>query len=114
MLSPQDRQKIKTEIVTKLELVKSQIENLRELSKPVPPDNAIGRITRMDAIQQKSISERNLRMAEETLFKLEDALAAVDTPEFGLCMRCRQPIPAARLMALPESKTCVGCAGRLF
>lgn len=114
MLSAEERDKVKKEILEKLEHVKSRVESLSELSKPVAPDNAIGRITRMDAIQQKSVNERHLRTAEETILKLEEALLAVDSSGFGLCSRCQTPIPFNRLMALPESRSCVTCAGRLF
>jgi DnaK suppressor protein len=110
MLSPEDKQKIRAEIIRKLETIKNSIKNLREQSKPVSPDNAIGRITRMDAIQQKSIAEATLGKAEGDQTKLEAALSQVDHPEFGMCLRCHQPIPLGRILAVPETRICVSCA----
>lgn len=114
MRTPAEKEKIKEGISKKIEATKRSIESLKEQSKPVAPDSAIGRITRMDAIGQKSVAEANLRNAEETLIKLEEALVKIEDPDFGLCERCKQPIPIERILALPETKTCVHCVGRLF
>lgn len=81
MLSAEEKDKIREEILKKLELTKNSINGLREQSKPVAPDNAIGRITRMDAIQQKSVAEAALRTAEAVQFKLEDALSKIANPD---------------------------------
>lgn len=43
---------------------------------------------------------------------IDAALAKIDEGTYGLCETCRQPIPAARLEALPASTRCVSCAGR--
>ena len=31
---------------------------------------------------------------------------------YGICERCGRDIPAERLLARPEARTCVACAGR--
>lgn len=112
MIPPEEKQKIREEITRRLGLVKASLAGLQEQSKPVAPDNAIGRITRMDAIQQKSVSERNLRTAEEVAMKLEEALNKLDQPDFGICARCRQQIPLERILVMPESRHCVQCASQ--
>ena len=74
------------------------------------PDNAIGRLTRMEAINSKSINEAALNHAKQTLSKMERALMMIDNPDFGLCRECEEPIPLGRLMIVPESDLCVQCA----
>jgi len=37
------------------------IENYKELTKPIAPENAIGRVSRMDAINNKSVNEAALK-----------------------------------------------------
>ena len=74
------------------------------------PDDAIGRITRMDAINNKSVTEASLRQAEEKLRNLKRVLSKVGTKEFGICIKCAKPIPEARILYRPESLTCVNCA----
>ena len=41
---------------TEVAKTKELIESYREMNKPIAPDVAIGRITRMDAINNKSIT----------------------------------------------------------
>lgn len=100
------RQKI-TDEIAKTEQAVAEYE---ELTKPVSPDDSIGRVTRMDAIQNKSIAEAAFREARDKLNKLKYALSHVGDPEFGKCARCGQQIPIGRIMIRPESPYCVHCA----
>ncbi len=102
--------KLKENITEKMKAIKENIASYKLLTKPISPDNAIGRLTRMEAINSKSINEAALRKARETLSKLERALAKIDTPDFGFCRECEEPIPPARLLILPETDLCVQCA----
>ena len=96
----------------KQEIAKTRdlIETYRDLNKPVAPDVAIGRISRMDAINNKAITAASLRQAESKLKNLEQVLAKVGTKNFGICVRCQKPIPAGRILIRPESQFCVNCA----
>jgi DnaK suppressor protein len=89
---------------------KAQIEEYREMTKPVAPDVAIGRISRMDAINNKSVMEAALRQAEEKLNKLHYVLTKVGSPDFGICLKCKGQIPIGRILLKPESLYCVNCA----
>lgn len=86
------------------------IEEYKLSTEPIAPDVAIGRISRMDAINNKSVVEAALRQAEEKLEKLRYVLTKVDSPEFGICLKCKQPIPLGRILIRPESLYCVNCA----
>lgn len=86
------------------------ITSLKDQSRPVSPDNAIGRLSRMAAIGNKSVSEASLRQAKTKLTKLKYALNQLDQPGFGLCAECETEIPLARIMVMPESLLCVNCA----
>ena len=101
---------LKKNIKEKMEAAKEAIAAYKLLTKPISPDNAIGRLSRMEAINSKSINEAALKKAKDTLSKLEHALAKIDNPDFGLCTECEEPIPFARLMILPETDLCVRCA----
>ena len=105
-----EKNKLELCMKEKIESVKKDIVAFAELAKPVPPDNAIGRITRMEAINSKSINEASLNMAKATLRRIENALKLLDDPDFGYCYECEEPIPFARLMIMPESVYCVKCA----
>lgn len=92
--------------------MKKRIADLKELTKPVAPDCAIGRVSRMDAINNKSVNEAALRKAEEKLQNIDYALAHIHEPEFGVCRKCGAPIPHGRLIVMPGSSLCVRCASR--
>ena len=109
-MKPAERQELKQKIEAALIEVKQNIVDLEELTKPIPPENSLGRITRMDAINNKSVNEAALRMAKIKLNKLNHALAKIDDPKFGNCSRCGRTIQIKRLMFMPESSFCVRCA----
>jgi len=107
------REKLKLHVRDKIEGLKEDIAAYKLRTLPVSPDNAIGRISRMEAINDKSIYDAALNKALQTLPKLERLLTMIDDPEFGLCRECEEPIPFGRLMIMPESDLCVHCAGFL-
>ena len=111
ILETEEREKLKDHIKKKIESLKKDIKSYQTLTQPISPDNAIGRLTRMDAINSKSINEAALDKAKQTLSKMEGALTMINDPDFGLCRECEDPIPFARLMIVPESNLCVQCAG---
>ena len=104
------RAEMKTLMLSRQEELLAEIEVLKELTKPIAPENAIGRVSRMDAINNKSINEAALVQSNKKLRKLEFALIKVDEEYFGLCGRCGNEIPLGRLMLMPESPFCVNCS----
>jgi DnaK suppressor protein len=90
--------------------VEKRIAIYRELTRPVAPDNAIGRVSRMDAINNKSVNDAALREAEQRHRKLLVVLKNINDEDFGICRGCRKPIPEGRLLIRPESSFCVHCA----
>jgi DnaK suppressor protein len=47
---------------------------------------------------------------ESGLIRIERALAKLDEGTYGSCDACGEPIPPARLQAMPDSVLCVACA----
>ncbi len=90
--------------------MQEKIAELKDLTKPIAPDVAIGRVSRMDAINNKSVNERALRQAEFKFQKLNMALEKVDDANFGKCSRCGNDIQEGRLMLMPENTKCIHCA----
>lgn len=107
-----DRILLRTKIEASLKQLEEEIAELRELTKPIAPENAIGRVSRMDAINNKSINEAALRKSEEKNKQLKYALSRIDEADFGLCGRCGEAIQEGRIMLMPESNYCVRCAAR--
>lgn len=112
-MNDEGRAELKKKIVAEIEVQKKLVESFTASSKPVAPDNAIGRLTRMEAISSQGISEASLNSAKTKLHKLENALRKVDLPDFGICARCENPIPEGRVMLMPENVLCVTCAEKI-
>lgn len=110
-MNENEKVKLKEHMTTSLVELESTIASLKELTKPIAPDDSIGRLTRMEAINSKSINEAALRNAKQKKARIETALKEIDDPDFGLCLACEEPIPMKRLMLLPEATHCVKCAG---
>ena len=56
--------------------------------------------------------ERNLALSAQAtaaVEEIDDALRKIDRKYYGGCERCFQPIPKARLRALPFARLCVAC-----
>ena len=87
-----------------------KIKRYEALTQPVAPDNAIGRVSRMDAINNKSVMDAALRKARERLQGLQNHMERLGTREFGRCLKCEQIIPIERILLAPESSFCVNCA----
>lgn len=88
----------------------TEIASLEEMCQPVAPDVAIGRVSRMDAINNKSVAEAALRNAKKKYHGLEYAMKNLDKDDFGICAKCRQSIPEGRILLVPESRYCVHCS----
>lgn len=105
-----DKIKIADKISQEIEKTTNSILEYQKMCKPISPDDAIGRVSRMDAINNKSVLEAALRKAKVKLKNLEVVKAKINNTSFGICMKCNQPIPIPRLILIPESKNCVNCA----
>lgn len=107
-----EKEELKKIIDQQVQLVREEIKELIELTKPVSLDASIGRISRMDAINNKAINEKQLREKKSTLQKLERAQERYEKNELGKCLKCGKEIPFGRLKIMPYTTRCVQCAGR--
>lgn len=90
--------------------LRTMLTSLQAASAPVSPDNAIGRLTRVDAMQAVSVRQALVRDHEAELRMVERALQALADGDYGLCRRCGNEIAEARLRARPHASSCVPCA----
>lgn len=111
MLTVEQKRQLKGKIDTEIATLEDDISHLSEAAKPVSPDNAIGRLSRQEAMQDQQIQLASLNKSKTRLARLQSARNSIDDESFGLCVQCEDPIPFGRLMLMPESTTCVNCAG---
>ena len=97
-------------LLSKREMLESQLSESRDALKPVAPDQTLqGRVSRMDAIQQQGVAVSARKYTSTTLQKIASALKRFETQEFGYCRKCEEPIGYRRLKAQPESALCLSC-----
>jgi DnaK suppressor protein len=78
--------------------------------EPVALDQqAFGRVSRIDAIQQQQMAQAARRAQTLRLSQVRAALEALQNDEYGICRLCEEPIAPARLRARPETPLCLDC-----
>ena len=109
-MTKEEKATIKKTIKSELVQIKNQIAKLRELTKPISPDCSLGRLTRVEAMNEQVI---NLKILDETRTRetrLINALRRVEHEMFGICIECEESIGVGRMLVRPESVRCVRCA----
>lgn len=109
-MTNEEKNKLKVKIESEIEKLQEQLNDLKEDIKPIAPENAVGRLSRMDALNNRSVNEAAMRKAEIRLNALMEAKSNIDQNDFGKCVNCGNTIPMGRLLLRPQSKSCVNCA----
>ena len=90
--------------------LETTLQRSKEAAKPVVLDQqSVGRLSRIDAIQQQKMVEANRRRQTIRLSQTKAAMGAMDDGTYGDCRRCEEPIGWPRLNAKPESTICLHC-----
>ena len=109
-MTNEEKKRLKTKIEEEIVLLQKQIEELQEKTKPISPDCGLGRLTRLEAMGEQHVNNKVLDRSKLRLTRLQNALQRIDTPIFGICIECEEPIGIARMQIRPESVRCVQCA----
>lgn len=72
--------------------------------------SSVGRLSRMDALQQQAMAQNGQARAAATLQRIEAALKRCEDGSYGYCFDCDQPIAPRRLEFDPMALRCVQCA----
>jgi DnaK suppressor protein len=110
MLSEEQRTEVKETIAKMISEAEKELRLLKELTAAVAPDSAIGRISRMDAINNKSVNDAAYRNTRKRLKQLNNVQEMVDDTSYGKCVRCGKPIAYERILIMPEKRVCVHCS----
>ncbi|HSG94746.1 MAG TPA: TraR/DksA C4-type zinc finger protein, partial [Afifellaceae bacterium] len=73
---------------------------------------AVGRLSRMDALQQQAMAQAAERARARDLQRIDAALRRIEDGEYGTCTDCGEAIAAKRLAVDPMASLCAACAGR--
>ncbi len=88
------------------------VESSADSRKTVELDQTkVGRLSRMDALQNQAMSLETERRRQLELQRIEASLKRIEEGDYGYCVACGEQIPLRRLELDPTLPTCVDCAG---
>ena len=95
----------KRDEILELSSISSEARDTVELDQ-----QSIGRLSRMDAMQQQEMAQAEARRRVHDLARIDIALNRIDEDEYGWCAECGEPIAYKRLEIDPAAALCIGCA----
>lgn len=88
----------------------ADLETLEERAPVELDQQAVGRLSRMDALQVQAMALETSRRRATELRRITTALARIDEGEYGYCLECGDEIAARRIELDPAAPLCIGCA----
>lgn len=92
------------------EIRDDDVETMGERAPVELDQQAVGRLSRMDALQVQAMAMETSRRRATQLRRITAALARMDEGEFGYCLKCGDEIAARRIELDPATPLCIGCA----
>jgi DnaK suppressor protein len=89
--------------------LQDDLEQSAQAGETVDLDQPIGRLSRMDAMQQQKMVQAQRERIKLRLGQVRGALASFERDEYGDCRGCEEPIAYKRLKARPEATLCIEC-----
>jgi len=81
-----------------------------DATRPVELDQqAVGRLSRMDSIQNQHMSRDLSERQEARVGAIQSALDRISSGSYGRCIQCGNEIESGRLYVMPEVEHCSGC-----
>ena len=110
-LTPQQIEQLRQLLVAQQDELENLVNSAHSGTQTVTLDQqSVGRVSRIDALQQQQMAIANQQQASAQLRSIEQALRRIDAGgDYGLCEECGEAIAFARLQAQPGACLCIGC-----
>ena len=106
-----DLDDLKTLLEERLAAILEGREAQRKEGAPVELDQTkVGRLSRMDAMQQQAMAQASARRTELELQRIRTALSRLRMGYYGFCTKCEEEIAEGRLQVDPATLVCIDCA----
>lgn len=101
----------------KLLALESELTHLKSTNKNASDiveldQAAVGRLSRMDALQAQAMAQETNRRNELELTRINSALQRIEDNNYGYCLRCDKEISENRLNINPAVTLCINCASQ--
>ena len=106
-----DLKYFKKRLEERLEDLTAGMEHQKKEAAPVELDQTrVGRLSRMDAMQQQAMSQAVARLTDLERQRIQSALGRMESGDYGYCVICDEEIIEGRLRFDPSVLTCISCA----
>jgi DnaK suppressor protein len=109
----EEKREFKAHIEKEIETLSEEIERLQTALYPERGEGPSDKVAHISFKQDQQVHIQRYNEAIKRLNRLKQAYGRIDTPEYGICRECEEPIPLARLRLAPESLYCVACMEEL-
>lgn len=107
---PLELSQIRQRLLDELDKVELSLQGSQTAGETVVLDqSSIGRLSRMDALQQQAMAHGLTERLQMSKRKLHAALHRLDAGTYGLCCQCEEEIEPNRLAHDPAAVFCHGC-----
>ena len=110
MTDSQNLMVYRNQLQKSLSEIEEYLDKTEESAEAVSPDKGLGRLSRMEAMQDQQLILEARRRKKMQKVAVLSALQRIENNQFGDCIFCGKPISPERLEAAPESSTCVSCS----
>jgi len=104
---------LKENIKAQIEKIGQENEKLKPSLYPLKKDCSIDTVAHQALKQEQALAMQRLEENNMRLNRLHSALMRIDTPNYGICEECEEPIALERLKLIPESRYCIECLNEL-
>jgi RNA polymerase-binding transcription factor len=112
-MTPEETDRIAKRLITLREELLAEKELAAEGAAIVELDQSrIGRLSRMDAMQQQAMAVALNRRRDIRLERIKGALLRLEKGTYGCCASCGTDIPEERMKFDPTAFFCQACAAR--
>jgi DnaK suppressor protein len=107
---PADQNKYKKYLEEALDEVGKYLEFSEDAAAAVAPDKGLGRLSRMEAMQDQQLVMEMRRRKKRQLVEIKLAISRLEMGNYGTCVFCGKEIHPERLEVAPEVQTCMSCS----
>ncbi|MFC1493181.1 TraR/DksA family transcriptional regulator [candidate division KSB1 bacterium] len=105
-MNKQDKNETRMIIEAEINSLEKDISELDRQIEEMTSDEDTG----INDIDTTNMNRASLIVAKERLTGLNMVLSGIDKPDFGICVKCKNPINIERIKVIPESRLCISCA----
>ena len=109
-MNPNDLERYQKKLEELISDIESYLKKSEDSAAAVEPDKGLGRLSRMEAMQDQQMVLELRRRKKRQLLDVKNALKRIEQQFYGICLFCAKTISIDRLDAFPEVQTCVNCA----